>query len=522
MSQIAVSQLTFTYPGSFEPLFEEVSFVLDSHWKLGFVGRNGRGKTTFLRLLLGEYAYTGTITTSLSFAYFPFSVNDESRPAMDVVRESIAPYAQWQHTLDTADPTGDAYAKAFDLFLAHDGYIIDELITREAGLIGVCADVLSRPFDTLSGGERIKLLLAALFLRKNAFLLIDEPTNHLDNAGRTAVRDYLARKSGYILVSHERDLLDACCDHILNLGNRRITLVQGNYSSFHENMLREEAHERARNAQLKREIGTLESAAKARAGWSNALEKTKKSAADSGFVGHKAAKQMQLAKNIERRREHALDEKRALLQHIETAEPLQVFPVPYRTQRVIELSKLSVDYGAGPLFAPLDLTIERGNRVRLLARNGGGKSSLIKLLMGENIPHTGTLRRAGDLVISYVPQDTSHLRGSLSTFADEQGVERTLLLSMLRKLDFSRTLFEFPMETYSAGQKKKVLLAASLCARANLYIWDEPLNFIDILSREQIESAIMQSAMTLLFVEHDDAFAQAIATQTVALSPVMC
>lgn len=518
MAQILVSHLTFTYPGSFEPLFEDVSFTLDSSWKLGFVGRNGRGKTTFLRLLTGEYPYQGTIQTTLSFAYFPFDVKDEGESALSIVRSVIAPFDAWQQTLDTADPMSDAYQRAFDLFLAHDGYIIDDLIAREAGLIGVSQEALSRPFSTLSGGERVKLLLAALFLRKNAFLLIDEPTNHLDDAGRAAVRDYLKTKSGYILVSHERTLLDACCDHILNLGNKRITLEQGNYAAFHENQRRQEAWEAARNAQLKHDIAQLESAAREREGWSNALEKTKKSAADSGFVSHKAAKLMQLSKNLERRQERAIAEKKELLQHVETAEPIKIIPEPYRTQKIIELSKLSVDYGAGALFAPLDLVIERGARVRLKARNGAGKTSLIRLIMGESVPHIGEIRRARDVVISYVSQDTSHLKGNVLDFADAQGVERPLLLSMLRKLDFSRTLFEFPMETYSAGQKKKVLLAVSLCRRAHLYIWDEPLNFIDILSREQIEEAVLSSGMTLLFVEHDETFSSRVATQTVELT----
>lgn len=518
MAQILVSHLTFTYPGSFEPLFEDVSFTLDSSWKLGFIGRNGRGKTTFLRLLLGDYPYQGSIRTTLSFAYFPFDVPDTGESALSVVRSVIAPFDAWQHTLDTADPLSDDYQRAFDLFLAHDGYIIDELIAREAALIGVSEAALARPFATLSGGERVKLLLAALFLRKNAFLLIDEPTNHLDDAGRAAVREYLKNKSGYILVSHERALLDACCDHILNLGNRRITLEQGNYAAFAENQRRQEAWELARNAQLKHDIAQLESAAREREGWAGAREKSKKGEYDSGFVSHKAAKLMQLSKNLERRQERAIAEKKSLLQHVETAEAIKIIPEPYRTQKIIELSKLSVDYGEGALFSPVDLLIERGARIHLKARNGAGKTSLLRLLMGEDVPHTGEIRRARDVVISYVAQDTSHLSGMLTDYANAQGVDLSLLLSMLRKLDFSRTLFEFPMETYSAGQKKKVLLAVSLCSRAHLYIWDEPLNFVDILSREQIEEAVLASGMTLLFVEHDETFSARVATGTLTLT----
>lgn len=517
MSQIRITDLSFTYPGSSEMLFENVNLCLDSDWKLGFVGRNGRGKTSFLRLLCGELRGEGTISSQLDFSLFPFAVADKTQSSRSVVREAIAPYRAMEQVLGTADPMGDAYSRAFDSYMAADGYIIDELIEREISLLQVHVDVLDRPFDSLSGGERVKLLLAALFLRKNAFLLIDEPTNHLDEDGRTIVREYLAKKSGYILVSHDRALLNHCCDHILSLGKGCITLEQGNYDSFHENQSRKEAFERAKNESLKTQIGRLYDAARTREGWSLQLEKTKKGAADSGFIGHKAAKLMQLSKNIERRQQRAIDEKRELLTHVETAEPLKIMPEPYRTQRLMTLSKVAVDYGKGPLFAPIDLEINRGDRIRIKAKNGGGKTSLIRLMMGGDVPHTGELRRSADLLVSLVSQTTEHISGSLYDFADAAGVPRELLLSMLRKLDFSRERFEYPIESYSAGQKKKVLLAASLCSRSHLYIWDEPLNFIDILSREQIEHAIMDCDMTLVFVEHDEVFASRIATHTVEL-----
>ena len=149
--------------------------------------------------------------------------------------------------------------------------------------------------------------------------------------------------------------------------------------------------------------------------------------------------------------------------------------------------------------------------------NGSGKTSLLRLILGEDIPHTGTLFRASGLEISYVPQKADHLQGNPVDWAEKLDIGLTKFLTILRKLDFSRELFSRNMAEYSAGQRKKILLAASLCQSAHLYLWDEPLNYIDLFSRMQIEELLLQYRPTLLFVEHDRVFQERIATQVVRL-----
>ena len=186
MSMINVEELTFAYPSSYEPIFEHVSFCIDTDWKLGFIGRNGRGKTTFLNLLLGKYEYAGKISTSVKFDYFPYPVSEPKRMTREVLEE-ICPLAEeWE-------------------------------IFRELSRLAVKEDVLYRPFETLSKGEQTKALLSALFLKEGNFLLIDEPTNHLDMEARNRVSDYLKQKKGFLLVSHDRQFLDGCIDHVLSL-----------------------------------------------------------------------------------------------------------------------------------------------------------------------------------------------------------------------------------------------------------------------------------------------------------------
>ena len=151
----------------------------------------------------------------------------------------------------------------------------------------------------------------------------------------------------------------------------------------------------------------------------------------------------------------------------------------------------------------------------LEGQNGCGKSSVLKTIFGDKISYTGKIELAGGLKISYVSQDTAHLKGTLTEYAREHELDETLFKALLRKLDFSRTQFDKRIEEFSGGQKKKVLIAGSLCERAHLYLWDEPLNYIDIFSRMQIEDLIAEFEPTMILVEHDKRFVEKIATKRI-------
>ena len=482
MATIQATNLTFAYEGSYDNIFENATFTLDTGWRLGFTGRNGRGKTTFLRLLTGELDSHGSIAKNVECDYFPFPVPEEGGMALDVL-QALCPGAQeWE-------------------------------LMRELNLLEFGLEALYRPYGTLSGGERVKGLLAALFLREHRFLLIDEPTNHLDAQGRRALGAYLRQKRGFLLVSHDRALLDACTDHTLSINRANIEVIAGNFSTWWEQKQRQDAYEQDRNELLRRDIRRLTQTAREKADWSDRVEATKLSSGDRGHVGHMAAKAMKRSKSIVTRYEREIDEKSQLLKNIEFADDLKIHPLQFHTDKLVEFDHVSLFYGDTRLCEDLTFTLRQGERLAVTGRNGSGKSTIFKAILGDaGVGVAGNLRIPGQLKISYVPQDTSFLRGNLTSYAEECGIDESLFKAILRKLDFSRVQFEKDMSDFSSGQKKKALLARSLCEQAHLYVWDEPLNFIDVFSRMQVERLLRAYRPTMLFVEHDAAFCGNIAT----------
>ncbi len=495
MSLIQVSDLTFAYDGSYDTIFDHVSFQIDTNWRLGFTGRNGRGKTTFLNLLLGKYECQGSISASVAFSYFPYSVTDKSRFAMDVVEEIYPDYQYWQ-------------------------------LAREMEKLQLGEELLYRPYETLSNGEQTKLQLAILFLKENNFLLIDEPTNHLDIRGRELVSSYLGGKKGFILVSHDRAFLDGCVDHMLCINKANIEVQRGNFSSWYENKQRQDAFEQAQNSKLKKEIGRLEETVRQKTQWSDSAEgrkfgvdpkKVDKAKNYRPYQAAKSAKMMARAKAIDQRRQSAIAEKEGLLKNIERSDALKIYQAEFHRKRLALLKDVSICYDGRKICENISFTIEQGDRIALQGINGSGKSSILKLICGERIPHSGLVQLGSGLQISYVSQDTSGLQGKLGELARSSGIDESLFLAILAKLDVPKRQMEKDMASLSAGQKKKVLLARSICQNVHLHIWDEPMNYIDVLSRMQLEQLLLEHKPTILFVEHDQAFCKNVATKTVTL-----
>ena len=261
----------------------------------------------------------------------------------------------------------------------------------------------------------------------------------------------------------------------------------------------------------------LEKAAKQTADWSNAIEKSKKGAVDKGHVGHQAAKMMKKAKVLENRRDKKIEEKSSLLIDVDNNPNLQMKPLVASRRNLILAQNLSIFYGEKIIFDKVSFQVDVGDRVAIKGKNGTGKSSILKLIVGENIPNNDALKVMPKLKISYVSQITDEVKGTISEYARQEGVDEGIFRAMLQKLGVDKDKLDKDLADLSEGQKKKVMIARSITDDSEIYIWDEPLNYLDIQSREQIENMIIKYQPTMLFIEHDEVFINKIATKVIEL-----
>lgn len=491
MTQISIKNLTFAYDGDSENIFENVSFCFDTNWKVGLIGRNGRGKTTFLRLLQKQLDYSGEICTNVCFEYFPYNVQDKSQIVIDVIECIYPEYELWQ-------------------------------VMKNMQQLKLDENCLYKRFDTLSGGEQTKLMLSVMFTKQNCFLLVDEPTNHLDDFSRKCVCEFLKQQKSFLLVSHDRTLLDNTVDHIISINRNDIEVVGGNFSSWWQNKQNADEMEKQQNQKLKKEIDRLSQSAKQASAWGDKVEKSKNVKVaglrpDKGNIGHKAAKMMKRAKVIEDRTNKKIEEKSKLLKNIDWQKDIFMSENCLKLYQSIHLKNIEIYYDKKCIAKNINLQIDSKDKIAICGKNGSGKTSILKLIMGENISYNGEIIKPQNLIVSYVCQDYGNLSGSFDDFVAENNIDKTMFFVYLNKLGFYGEDFETNLQNLSAGQKKKILLAKSLCQKAHLYVWDEPLNYIDVMSRMQIEQMLADSDHTILFVEHDEMFVKNVANKILKL-----
>ncbi|WP_438717083.1 ribosomal protection-like ABC-F family protein [Enterococcus sp. AZ109] len=498
MTNISINHLSFGYDQLGTNLFEDVQLIIDDQWKLGLVGRNGRGKTTLLKLLQNQLPFQGVIQHEMDFVYFPFEVSDPTQLTYYAIQE-YGDQEAWQ-------------------------------LERELNLMSCDPEVLWRPFDTLSGGEQTKVLLACLFTDEGRFPLIDEPTNHLDLLGRQQVAKYLRKKKkGYMVVSHDRDFLDATVDHILAIEKSQLVLYQGNFSTYEEQKARQDAFEEAQNIKLKKEIQRLQKTAREKAAWSASRETDKlnksKGFIDTeyrrvspGAIGADAARMMKRSKAILQRVEGQISEKEQLLKNVETIDGLTMCWEQSHHCRVLQVDNLSLSYGERRLFEDVTFELNKGECLTITGKNGSGKSALIQSLLGTFTGESsGTIFLPKGLKISCVRQRYEDNQGMLKEFALQEGLNYPVFLSNLHKLGMERNVFNNRIENMSMGQRKKVELAKSLSQPANLYFWDEPLNYLDVFNQQQIIRLVQQVCPTMLVIEHDQHFVKEIGSKKLSL-----
>ncbi|UCZ54829.1 ATP-binding cassette domain-containing protein [Bacillus shivajii] len=483
---ILMKNMTFKYLSMLKPVFKNVELNINENWKLGLVGRNGRGKTTFLKILLNELEYEGTVQSTLDFKYFPsYPDSQYDLTALEVLQRYEPNIEVWK-------------------------------IERELTYMGLPPDILYKKFNVLSGGEQTKLLLIELFLSENSFPLIDEPTNNLDLFGRQIVGEYLSNKKGFIVVSHDEYFLNQFVNHILAINKESLDLIKGNVDTWKTEKQNADLLVQEENSKLKGEINRLNDVSRQVNTWGLKRENSTKDASERRL----AAKQMKRAKAIKKRTEELIEEKRGLINNIEDIAELKM-NVEQPRKQIMFLRNFSILRDGALLFEPINVDIYSSERLFIEGKNGVGKSTLINFILGkEQLETVGDYEITLPKNLSTLSQknqeniDFSSLMHKLSSKSDKEE-----FLHLLHQLGINRAHFSDPTsKDWSSGEQKKVFLANALLGKNELFIWDEVTNSLDIMVINQLIDAIKNYNPTMISVDHNEYFVSSIATKKIELT----
>lgn len=532
MSKITINEMNYHYTNYYNPIFDCVNLVLDTDWRLGLIGRNGRGKTTFLKLLEGGLTPDkGYIRKTVQTEYFPYTNTFACLKTIDVIKENIGRLKSMEDNMEAILAENDEsrfglYQDILEEYIQADGFEMEGRIKKELNLMKLPEELLERDYELLSGGEKTRMLIISLFLRKNAFILLDEPTNHLDSEGKSTLSGYLKQKSGFILVSHDRQFLDTVTDHILAINKADITLTKGNYSDWKENKNKNEIYEFRTKTRLEKEITNLEKRAVTNRNWAALAEKEKNPfATHNRGNGSRAAKFMRQAKASELALQNHIEEKKQLLKNFEVTKDLALVQECSENLTLVSIENLNFGYNSRCFIQNFTLKINTGDRIWIRGRNGSGKSTLLKII-GKHLP-SGNISFCENLTIAESFQEpvlTDGFPGDLiasSEVGDKTAGDKfdpDKWLELCSCLDVDVELLQRPFETFSSGELKKVDIARALAMENQLLLLDEPLNYTDVYFREQLEKAILNYKPTVVFVEHDERFGYSIANRIIELS----
>ena len=493
-------------------ILDGLTFQVDTGERVGLLGPNGCGKTTLLRILTGVVDYDeGEVMIAPGKRLGLISqipVYPQGYTVEDVIDTAFEPLHKMEEEMAAlagrmADGESDPailsrYDKLTAAFQAGGGYETDTNKNKVCNGLSISQAMREQPFDKLSGGEKTRVNLCRLILEDTDILLLDEPTNHLDLRATEWLEEYLEKFKGTVLtVSHDRYFLDKVVDRVIEIQNGKAEFYSGNYSFYavekerrYEEKLKQYEKEQAK-------IQQLEKAAEQLRIWAY-------SGNDKVF---KRAQSME--KRIERMRVTDRPKKERKME-------VRFGEREFRGDEVLTIKNLKKSFGERTLFSDVNLEVAGGERIALLGDNGTGKSTLIKILMGEEEPDSGKLRLGPTVKIGYLPQiiHFSHPERSLvDTMIYDLDCTAQTARNRLASFKFRGEDVFKSVSTLSGGEQSRLRLCMLMDSQINLLILDEPTNHLDIQSREWIEEAVEEYEGNLLFVSHDRYFIDRFATR---------
>lgn len=507
MAVLKISGLSKSF--GIKTVFENVSFEVRSGERIGLVGANGAGKTTLLKCIMGaEEADKGSVKASdgaiigylrQDFNYTSHTIREEMEDAWkDVLyyKDRMETLARELESSKSDEKLVEAYGRAEARFEFLGGYDYESTTRKILTGLGFSDDDWDRDIHSFSGGQKVRINLAAAFVRHPDFLLLDEPTNHLDMDMLEWLEEYLrSYKGGILMISHDRYFLDGAATGIIDLENHHIRSFHGGYTRYMETKENQDrAYEKAYEKQQEHIKETEEYIRRYKAG-----------------IKAKQARGRQSQLNRLVRLEKPVHQA-SLRFHFD--------PPQECADKVLDVLRVEGSYGSHILFKDLTIHIKKGETVGLIGPNGAGKTTILKMITGEKKPDTGFIQLGNNVKMGYYSQEQERLHPKLTVLDEvrdtfnfgEKEARNILGMFLFRGDDVFKTV-----GMLSGGEKARLSLLCLFLEKPNFLILDEPTNHLDIPTREIMEDAIEAFGGTCLVVSHDRYFLDKVADRILEL-----
>ena len=504
-----------------DSILENVSFTVNEYDKIGIIGINGTGKTTLFKIISGIYGYdSGDIYTSkdCEIGYLEQNTNFHSEntileEVLEVFKDVIEMekyLRSLEHKISeessnenstTLEKLMNEYSNKLEAFDDMNGYGYKSEAKGVLKGLGFSDDDMDKPISILSGGEKTRVLLGKLLLKKPTLLLLDEPTNHLDSEAIEWLEVFLKQYKGtVILISHDRYFLDQVVNRVFEIHNKKLKTYNGNYSDFIEASAVEKELELKKFEDQQKDIKKQE----------ESIDRLKAFGREK-HLKRARSKEKALAKV------DVLDKPEAYRKRAR----IEFNPSVTSGNDVLQLRDVSMGYGERILFKDLNLDIYRGEKVALIGANGIGKSTLFKIIMNELTPLSGDIKFGTNVNVSYFHQEqkTLDLDNTIidEIWEDNKLLTQTTLRSMLGAFLFEGEEVFKKISTLSGGERARVAILKLILSNANLLLLDEPTNHLDIDSKEVLEEALSGYTGTIFTISHDRYFLNTVVDKVLVL-----